>query len=100
MTDNQYTPGPWTFDETTKKGLYYISCHLGPLALIAPHPDGQITEPLDGNNKANAQLMATAPQLLDTCQTILTGLNNEFLTTPTVKAMLQVVISEATKPKE
>lgn len=74
MTENKHTPGPWTIDRRTgREGCNHVivargGAVSGCIAFVNtdwPHPEQQAEQ------RANLQLMATAPDLLRALQGVL-----------------------------
>lgn len=102
------TPGPWDIASQTKRGqkafisgktwsrhtrIYLYTTNLG---------SGEITEGSMELGRANAQLIASAPELLEALQGIIYDCGEGFLQTPTIHSLERAVgaINKALDIKE
>ena len=70
MSEAKHTPGPWQWTQ-----------HFDPTISIYKDGFGQIARLYDssaGTGKANARLIAAAPDLLDALQSIIEDIDSEF----------------------
>ena len=68
MTDTQHTPGPWTVAEDDINGQAIVRGEHSEIATCWHHCLGS----LEIQMRANARLIAAAPDLLEACQTLAT----------------------------
>jgi hypothetical protein len=68
MTDTQHTPGPWTVAEDDINGQAIVRGRHTEIATCWHHCLGS----LEIQMRANARLIAAAPDLLEACQTLAT----------------------------
>ena len=85
---SKHTPGPWQWTQ-----------HFDPTISIYKDGFGQIARLYDssaGTGKANARLIAAAPDLLDALQRLLNAENDEYLTPIGVRNLARAAIAKAT----
>lgn len=88
----QYTPGPWTPKEHADSSGIYIETDEGDACAISGGRRNGITD----KQRANARLIAAAPELLAACQSAVISMQD---LTPQMKAslrMLRAAIAKAT----
>ena len=61
MSERSYTPGPWRYDS----GVFYAECQLDENGMTYERPIAEILEGRPLNAKANARLIAAAPQMFE-----------------------------------
>jgi len=75
----KHTPGPWTYDPTTDPNADIVSAY----GLVA-RTTGHQTNQQDNEGRANARLIAAAPDLLASCQEFAAELDYMDLDVPIV----------------
>jgi hypothetical protein len=65
MTDLKHSPGPWFMEAETYDSYYEISDDFGTALAKVEAWDGDNDEEVMGEAKANARLIANAPELLE-----------------------------------
>lgn len=68
---NQHTPGPWNIIPNAIIGHWQIESPSGRIATVSQCINGTEFPDIDTQAKANAQLIAAAPDLLECCQELL-----------------------------
>lgn len=74
MTDLKHSPGPWFMEAESYDSYYDISDDFGTSLAKVEAWDGDNDEEVMGEAKANARLIAAAPELLSACQMLLVRL--------------------------
>jgi hypothetical protein len=71
MTNTKHTPGPWKVQPgEISLGPYNKGLMVGPLQYAKVHVVGPFEKPLDEETRANARLVAAAPELLAMLQEV------------------------------
>lgn len=93
-----YTPGPWRIGDAGKTVFWPVTDEPSPIAitnLIPPTPRAGIDE-----RKANARLIAAAPELLEALESIVAAYSNigsGAIDSAAVIALARAAIAKATK---
>jgi hypothetical protein len=91
MSAAKHTPGPWWFSEV-ENGNYQIGQGDSALATTIPIWNGlQITERKPDEDKANAHLIAAAPELLEALEDAIDKLNDADMHEGFVARALDVI---------
>lgn len=90
---SKHTPGPWhaePYVTTMKESVYAVFCERA-------DPDGVFigTAGSQPESKANAQLIAAAPDLLNACKLVLRGIGDGSVDVFDVETALQTAIAKA-----
>jgi len=103
MTTTQHTPGPWNYDEYNGSLWITDDSGIGTIAQLIPEPNKGIWD----EDKANARLIAAAPELLAALQSLIQYLPEEDIYYEDASAYRQIsaaveraegVIAKATAP--
>ena len=74
-TQTQHSPGPWELDISKASGQWFIVNRTKyVVAFVAPNDYMALLVKLDAERKANAHLIAAAPDLLAACERVLEDL--------------------------
>ena len=77
---NAHTPGPWGIDRDIRRGMewnnHIVDQRRGYAICFMAHSDGQAPE----RDKANAHLIAAAPELLDAINSLCDRIDDEGCT--------------------
>jgi hypothetical protein len=93
MSEIKHTPGPWVFDEDECSEIPAL--HLYCADSKNPFHGSRSEEEL----KANARLIAAAPELLEALQRLLKGEDDEYLTPQGLRNLARAAIAKATGAK-
>ncbi len=68
-SNTKHTPGPWYVDDEMPPNGFGVFARVGDIPISSPHE----TPISPDRSRANAHLIAAAPNLLAACQMILSG---------------------------
>lgn len=92
-----HTPGPWVYDS----GCFYAKCQLDEYGLTYESPIAELLEGRPFNTDGNAKLIAAAPEILESLESLIELYEqDEETTTPgtdahTAMTLAKIVVAKA-----
>ena len=74
MSERSWTPGPWRYDS----GVFYAECQLDESGMTYERPIAEMLEGRPLDTKANARLIAVAPEMFEVLERVIDPNDHKF----------------------